>query len=144
MFVSVTRLRLRSWFLLPSFLLLNERVRKQLERSAGYRGGSELMDKGLVFWTLTGWESEKDMKAFRGSDAHAEGMRKLPGWCNEAAVAHWVQESTELPTFHEAHRRLVESGRPSRVERPNENHTGRIYRPLPEGMRRARVMNPKT
>ena len=41
-------------------------------------------------------------------------------WCDEAAVAHWTQDSPEPPSWEEAHRRLQESGRPSKVNHPSE------------------------
>jgi len=36
--------------------------------------------------------------------------RRLPEWCNEAALVHWVQDTDEPPSWAEAHRRLQEIG----------------------------------
>ena len=49
---------------------------------------------------MTGWESELAMKAYRGSGPHREAMKKLPGWCDEASVAHWSGDA--LPEWTEA------------------------------------------
>jgi hypothetical protein len=40
-------------------------------------------------------------------------------WCDEAAVAHWIQPNSELPTWAEAHRRLQAEGRRSKVTYPS-------------------------
>jgi hypothetical protein len=128
MFVSVTRLRIRSLRFIPSFLSLNSRCTKQVCTSPGFLRGGELVDRGFTFWTLTGWLDERSMKAFRGTGPHAEAMRLLPHWCNEAAIGHWIHETDELPDWEEAHRKLVETGRLSRVEHPNENHQAKRFR----------------
>jgi heme-degrading monooxygenase HmoA len=69
---------------------------------------------------LTVWESEQAMKKFRSSGAHARVMTRLPRWCNEAAYAHWVATADLIPTWDEAHQRLV-------AEHPSENHTKRLF-----------------
>jgi hypothetical protein len=50
---------------------------------------------------------------------HRRVMPRLLRWCDEAAVAHWVQDSPEAPSWQEAHRRLKEGGRASRVNHPS-------------------------
>ena len=35
---------------------------------------------------------------------------KLRSWCDEAAVAHWQQNSAEIPSWQEAHPHLVQEG----------------------------------
>jgi hypothetical protein len=47
-------------------------------------------------------------------------MRKLLEWCDEAALVHWTQEDDELPSWTEAHRRMLREGRPSKVNHPSE------------------------
>jgi len=45
-------------------------------------------------------------------------------------VAHWQQESVALPSPEQAHQRMVESGRPSRVNHPSsEQSANRIAKP---------------
>ncbi len=63
------------------------------------------------------------MKAFMNSGAHGLVMRKLLRWCDEAAVAHWTQEGTELPSWEDAHKRLQREGRRSKVNHASPAHT---------------------
>ena len=58
-------------------------------------------------------------------------MRRLPQWCDEAAVAHWTQESPQPPSWEEAHQRLQQSGRPSKVNHPSEAHHNNLSIPAP-------------
>src|SRR3712207_7769762 len=50
------------------------------------------VDRKRTFWTMTVWESEKDMRAYLMSGAHKKAMPKLASWCSEASVAHWRSE----------------------------------------------------
>ena len=43
---------------------------------------------------------------------HGPTMRKLLEWCDEASLVHWTQDEAELPSWEEAHRRLLHEGRP--------------------------------
>jgi hypothetical protein len=112
---------------MPAFLWRTFQSQRQVERAAGFFGGRLLVDAGMTFWTLTVWESEQAMKKFRGTGAHARVMSRLPQWCNEAAYAHWVAPTDSIPTWDEAHQRLVAEGRMSRVEHPSENHSNRLF-----------------
>jgi hypothetical protein len=38
-------------------------------------------------------------------------MARVPDWCDEAALVHWVQDADEPPSWAEAHRRLQRDGR---------------------------------
>src|SRR6266480_3013008 len=63
---------------------------------------------------------EAAMRSFMQSGVHRRVMARLPDWCDEAALAHWVQESDEPPSWPEACRRLQQEGRRSRVRHPSE------------------------
>lgn len=127
MLASVTRLRVRSVRFVPAFLWRTFLSQRQVERAPGFFGGRLLLDSGLTFWTLTVWENEQAMRGFRGFGAHARVMSRLPEWCNEAAYGHWVETADSIPTWDEAHERLVAEGRLSRVEHPSENHSKRQF-----------------
>ena len=127
MFVSVTRLRIRSVLSLPLFLWRTQQAKSQASKAAGFLGGRLLVDKHRVYWTLTGWESEKAMKAYRGAGAHGAVMKRLPGWCNEAAYAHWESTERAIPAWPEAYERLKISGKLSRVEHPSPAHEAREF-----------------
>jgi hypothetical protein len=66
------------------------------------------------------------MKAFMLGKPHGPTMRKLLQWCNEAALVHWTQTGAKLPTWAEAHRRILYEGRPSKVNHPTEAHIARV------------------
>jgi hypothetical protein len=59
------------------------------------------------------------MRAFMFAPAHRRLMPKLLQWCDEAAVAHWLQDSMQPPSWQEAHRRLQQAGRTSKVDHPS-------------------------
>jgi hypothetical protein len=60
------------------------------------------------------------MRSFMQSGLHRRIMARLPDWCDEAALVHWVQEPHEPPSWAETHRRLQGEGRRSRVNHPSE------------------------
>ena len=105
-FVSITRLRLRSFIYLPAFFWHTTKSGKQLVKDSTFNKGKTLLDKGLVFWTMTLWNNEADMRDYRNTDAHKKAMPKLQHWCNEASLVHWQQEKEEFPSWAEAHKRM--------------------------------------
>lgn len=129
MFVSVTRLRVRSLRFLPLFFLRNYLAQRQVVRAPGFFGGRLLVDRRRTFWTLSVWENERAMKAFRGSGAHGAVMPRLLNWCDEASYAHWEPVSAEVPDWREAYEHLLKDGRLSRVENPSQDHQARRFTP---------------
>jgi len=127
MFVSVTRLRVRSLFFLPFFLWQTRQSEAQVKKAPGFVGGRLLVDKHRTFWTLSVWESEKNMKAFRGSGAHAKVMPRLANWCDEAAYTHWETSDETIPTWPEAYQRLLTTGKLSRVNHPSPAHEAKLF-----------------
>jgi hypothetical protein len=122
MFVSITRLRLRSVrFLLP-FIVYSLRSMRQAKQSSGNVATDAMRDSHGGYWTRSVWRDEASMRAFMMSGVHRRVMPKLLDWCDEAAVAHWEQTSTTLPDWEEAHRRLVTQGRQSKVRHPSPAH----------------------
>jgi heme-degrading monooxygenase HmoA len=119
-FVSITRLRVRRWRYLPQFLVQSIRAARQAKRAAGNLAVSILRDADRAFWTRTVWSDEAAMRSFMQSGVHRRVMARLPEWCDEAALVHWVQDDTEPPSWPEAHRRLQQEGRRSRVSHPSE------------------------
>jgi hypothetical protein len=127
MLASVTRLRVRSVRDLPAFLWMTFLVQRQTRRAPGFLGGRLLIDNLHTYWTLTAWENEKAMKAFRGSGPHAGVMPKLVEWCDEAAYTHWIGADDSIPEWLDAYEHLVKEGRSSRVARPSQDHVSRIF-----------------
>jgi heme-degrading monooxygenase HmoA len=138
-FISITRLRVRSYFYLPAFIWRAGQSMTQTEHAAGFIQGRVMREASNAFWTVTAWENDAAMTAYRGSGVHKIVMPKLIEWCDEASVAHWTQATAELPSWAEAHRRMVAEGRLSKVKHPSaaqlanhiaEPRPGRITREL--------------
>lgn len=126
-YVSVTRLRVRSWIYFPSFALQTLRIARQAASSEGNLAVELLRDRRNTFWTLTSWSGVDAMKAFQMAGPHGPTMRRLLEWCDEAALVHWTQPGPELPTWQEAHRRLQQEGRPSKVNHPSAVHLAHAF-----------------
>jgi hypothetical protein len=130
--VSITRLRLRSYLYLPLFMLHAMRSSRQAAAADGILGFETRNEAGRVFWTKTIWSEETNMKRFRGSGAHQLAMRLLSSICDEAAYTRWTQDSPELPTWEEAHSRMLREGHLSKVKHPSLLHAaGQTAPPLP-------------
>lgn len=117
-FISLTRLRVRRWRYLPQFIWQSVKAARQAERAPGFIGGKVLREARNAFWTVTAWEDETAMRAYRNAGAHREVMPRLLEWCDEASVTHWTQDGSEIFDWQELHRRMVASGRPSKVKHP--------------------------
>jgi heme-degrading monooxygenase HmoA len=134
-YVSVTRLRVRSARYLLAFIPRVWSSGRQAKEAVGFLGGKLLYEFPLTFWTATTWADEAAMRAYRISGAHRDAMPLLLDWCDEAAVAHWSQSSAILPDWMdwlEAHRRMVTEGRLSKVNYPSSAQAAaRIAEPRP-------------
>jgi hypothetical protein len=139
--ISVTRLRVRSFIFLPQFLWNTFKSMRQVERSSGFLGGRLLVNAKNVFWTMTAWKDEAAMNAYRIGGAHRRAMPKLLHWCNEAAVVHWTQESSEIPFWHEVQVRMAKEGRPSKVNHPSPTQASN-HIPGPEPGHIERMLRP--
>lgn len=67
------------------------------------------------------------MKKFMLAGIHRRAMNRLPNWCDEAAVVHWIQEGNDLPTWSDAWMRLQQEGRRSKVNHPSPTHTAHKF-----------------
>jgi hypothetical protein len=128
-FVSVTRLRVRSIFYLPQFIVYALRSSRQAQKAIGFVGGRRMRDARNTFWTLTEWTDAKAMDAYRTAGAHRAAMPKLMHWCDEASLAHWTQDSVEVPAWNEACQRMVKEGRLSKVIHPSPAQLARQIPP---------------
>jgi heme-degrading monooxygenase HmoA len=119
-FISLTRLRIRSGWFMPGFIYYALRSARQAKTAPGNLGVNLLRDAKKTFWTCTAWEDEAAMRGFMLANPHKESMSKLAHWCDEASVAHWMQETAALPEWQEAHRRMLAQGRRSKVKFPSK------------------------
>jgi Antibiotic biosynthesis monooxygenase len=136
-FISVTRLRVRSLRYLLQFIWYVLLTTRQAQNSTGFLSGKLLREARNTFWTVTAWEDEAAMRAYRGAGTHHRIMPKLLDWCDEASVAHWNQDSPELPEWQEAYGQMVKHGRVSKVNHPSSAQaTGEIAEPQPSRIER--------
>ena len=127
-FVSLTRLRIRSIRFMPFFALYAIRTNRQVSKARGFQTGALLPDRSFTFWTMTAWDSEASMRAYILSGAHKQAMPKLLHWCDEASIAHWTQPEAALPSWEQADERMRREGRISKVLHPSPEHAGLRYR----------------
>ena len=127
-FVSLTRLRIRSFRFVPLFAVHTWRSLRQIRSARGFQTGAILADRGWTFWTMTAWDSEESMRQFMVSGSHKTAMPHLVEWCDEASVAHWTQPEAPVPFWEEADRRMRERGRSSKVRNPSPQHATLTYR----------------
>jgi hypothetical protein len=139
--ISVTRLRVRSSVFLPRFLWDTFKSIRQVERSSGFLGGRLLVNGKKVFWTMTAWEDQAAMNAYRTGGAHRKAMPKLLHWCSQAAVVHWTQESSQIPFWHDAQQHMEKEGRTSQVNRPSPAQASN-HIPAPEPSRIQKELKP--
>jgi hypothetical protein len=116
--VSVTRLRVRSWWYLPEFLWRSLASKRHAKRLPGFLAGALGTAPKLTFWTTTVWQDEASMKRFRDTGAHKPAMRRLLELCDEASLARWTQDAATMPGADEMLDRLQSSGRISKVRHP--------------------------
>src|SRR5258708_25764057 len=108
--VAVTRLRVRSLRFLVPFAFYTLRSCRQAKHATGNLGVNVRRAEGFAFWTLTAWQDEAAMSAYRITPPHRNAMPKLLEWCDEASVVHWNQ-AAELPDWETVERRMADSGR---------------------------------
>jgi hypothetical protein len=124
-FISVTRLRVRSLRYLLQFIWYVLLTSRQVQRTPGFLGGKLIIDAKKTFWTMTAWQNEAVMHGYRDEGTHRRVMPKLRTWCDEAWLVHWNQESPDLPDLLEAYQRMAAEGRPSKVSHPSPAQVAR-------------------
>lgn len=124
-FISVTRLRLKSSLYLPVFTWNNLLIIWQTINTPGFLSGKLLQDSQQTFWTMTAWDEQAAMKIFRNSGTHRSVMPKIQDWCDQASVVHWRQAETSLPDWTEVHQRLITDGFLTRLTNPSPAHLER-------------------
>jgi hypothetical protein len=127
-FVSLTRLRVRSFRFVPRFVLYTFRSVRQVKKAPGFQHGALLADRSWTFWTMTAWDAQESMRQFMTTGFHSRAMPHLLDWCDEASVAHWSQPETALPSWTEADKRMRDGGRASKVRNPSPDHATLSFR----------------
>ncbi len=125
-FVSITRLRVRAWRFMPAFFVDTLRSFLQAKGAQGNLGVTLMNDSHRAFWTRTIWTDERAMRGFMLGPPHRQIMTRLKTWCDEASVAHWMQDGAVPPSWREAYERMQRDGRAVPVDHPSEDH--RVFR----------------
>jgi hypothetical protein len=126
-FVSLTRLRVRSFRFVPLFAFHAFRSVRQVKMAPGFERGALLADRSWTFWTMTAWDTQENMRRFMTTGSHKAAMPHLLHWCDEASVAHWEQMEVSLPSWTDADKRMREEGRASKVRNPSAQHATLSY-----------------
>jgi hypothetical protein len=116
-YAALTYLHLAT--VVPAFMIYAMRSRKQALAVPGCLHARTRKTVGLTFWTLSIWESEESLRTFMSARLHRKAMSKLPHWCDEGAVARWVRDSRQPPTWESAVMQLRECGRLTHVRHPS-------------------------
>lgn len=124
--VSVTRLRVRSWQYFFWFFVKVLRSALQARSAGGSAAVLLFGESKNIYWTCTVWTDEASMRSFMTSGAHRTAMPYLMKSCDEASVVHWLQDSEQVPSWSEAHRRMQSEGRRSKVNHPSEAHVAYV------------------
>lgn len=121
-FASVTRLRPRNLRGLAVVALHTWRSKRQLKGQPGFLGGYLATSRPkLALWTVTVWNDEPSMRAFRNASPHLKAMPALLDSCDEAAVVNWIIDDDSFPPPDEAAAKMKQ-GRISKVRRPSAAH----------------------
>jgi len=129
-FISITRLSIRSLRFVRAFQRENAGIVEQIVRPPGFIAGRLLVETPLTYWTMTGWDDEAAMRAFVRSGAHRAAMPKLQDWSDESTYTDWLHQSRELPDWRSAAERLAAAPHPFRLHYPSSNHARGYVKPL--------------
>lgn len=129
--ISITRLKLRSFFYLPLFFYNAARSVNQIRNAKGLISGKTLVANwGLVHLTVTLWQDPEHMQKFMTTGAHLEAMKKGTKWCDEMVTvsgeispSESSSSASELPDLVECEKQLENFGRfvPLKYASQNQN-----------------------
>lgn len=126
--VLATRLPLRSYRAVPSFLTWTMRIRRQLAASPGLVGYA--LDAHLVrrtFWTVSAWTDPEQLARFSGANPHATAVRTIRPSMGRPTFVRWTCTAADLPVrWKEVRRRAAEAAgrRKGSVSRPPASSPG--------------------
>jgi len=75
---------------LPEFLSQSFRAARQARNAAGSLALPVVRDTDRAFWTRAVWRDEAAMRSCMQSGIDRRIVARLPDWCDEATLAHWV------------------------------------------------------
>jgi len=125
-YLSMTRLKLKSPGYLPSFLVHNGQIVKEIRVSDGFLKGKQGVTLDLSMWTTTLWDSYTNLQKFYRSGSHRKVMSQIDVWSSEAVSGHREVHSFDLPSWKSVGVLLAESGHFVNLEEPSLKHQQRI------------------
>lgn len=99
MFIVITEIKVKNLFKFPAFLKHSVRSHDQAKKAPGNIHTS-LNGKRLSGYTITAWNSEADMTAFRNSGAHKTAMQEMKKISSAFRTVHY--HADKAPSWQEA------------------------------------------
>lgn len=127
--VVATRMKVGRLRDVPRFLRGSLAAGRQASKSPGLLGGRLRAELPGVYWTLTLWESGRDMAEFRDGGVHAILVPRLAGWASEAVFGVWTLDSSDVPSWAEAARRVAEQPNFAPLDNPSPSHRSGLVKP---------------
>jgi len=105
MYISTTRLQLKSIWKIVEFFRFNSGVLRQIKAANGILSIDTKGTSFTNFYTLTSWRSKDDMLRFMRNGAHAAAMKNSISFAKKI-TAHGY-EADHLPSWEEAIKLLI-------------------------------------
>jgi hypothetical protein len=106
--VMASRLPLRSYRRIPSFIRATLRIRGQLaaaEGLVGYSLDAHVLSK--TFWTLSAWRDQEALERFARGEPHRSVMAAIRPHMNPTTFVAWTTTGSDLPVKWETAREKV-------------------------------------
>jgi hypothetical protein len=106
--VMASRIPLRSYAQVPSFLRATSRIRRQLAKADGLIGYS--LDAKLLaktFWTLSVWRDQQALDTFAGAEPHRGLTAAIRPHMNPTTFVTWISPGSDVPVKWETARQHV-------------------------------------
>jgi hypothetical protein len=103
--VMASRLPLRSYKRIPSFIRATMRIRRQLaaaEGLVGYSLDAHVLSK--TFWTLSAWRDQQALDGFARGEPHRSLVSAIRPHMNPTTFVTWTTKGSELPVSWESAR----------------------------------------
>jgi hypothetical protein len=107
--VMASRLPLRRYRRIPSFIRATLRIRRQLataEGLVGYSLNAKLLSK--TFWTLSAWRNQEALDRFARADPHRSLIAAIRPHMNRTTFVTWTSTGSDVPVKWETAREHVD------------------------------------
>ena len=103
-----SRLPLRRYADLPSFMRATWRVRRQLATAEGLIGYSlDAKPLAKTFWTLSAWRDQESLDGFARAQPHLDLMAAIRPRMKPTTFVTWTSTGSEIPLRWETARQRV-------------------------------------